>query len=457
MTGSATMLGRDPAVAPKNVFATHEIDVTAQARALAMLRLSDPVLVLLCGAMGVAVISDLDFELGPLILIALSGVAVCVGWFNLGVIDERVWRAHVWLLPLLGVLFAVAASVMVGDVVKEPKASAVLSVAVLAWSAAVSFASLVAIRVLRRRRIGATRLLISDLLCDLRGARNRIPRGGARPKVSRVMLGCGLCVLAFAPLLARSWMTWGRTTATLLVEYHFAAFLIVRARRYFQVDARSLLSTDRRAPVLFLRSFNDDERHRYAQTQRAMLDFSLETRLTNHLLHFGPFVAVGSPDEAVPQPGAARVRLSDDQWQRQVLAWMQQASLIVMYVGRTTWVNWELGRVLDSGRQHSLILLFPEVRHFSPWSRKHDFLSRMEELRQAFKGTAWEEEIAACDGVGDWQALVLRRDGSLLVVKSRSRSRDSHHIAALVAHHSLLSGSLLDAAPPGPRKSSAAT
>lgn len=41
-------------------------------------------------------------------------------------------------------------------------------------------------------------------------------------------------------------------------------FLIVRARRYFQVSADSLLAVDKRPPILFLRSFADDERQRYS-------------------------------------------------------------------------------------------------------------------------------------------------------------------------------------------------
>ena len=37
-------------------------------------------------------------------------------------------------------------------------------------------------------------------------------------------------------------------------------FLLVRARRYFQIDADSLLAVDRRPPILFLRSFEDQTR-----------------------------------------------------------------------------------------------------------------------------------------------------------------------------------------------------
>ena len=147
-------------------------------------------------------------------------------------------------------------------------------------------------------------------------------------------------------------------------------FLVVRARRYFQVSADSLLAADKRPPILFLRSFADDERQQYVTSQRAVLDFSLETRLANHFHRFGPFIAIGSPKETVPQPGAARVLLSDDEWQSRVLGWMKDANLIIMYCGTTQWVNWELRRVVESGRTTSLILMFPESKVWRSSRRK---------------------------------------------------------------------------------------
>lgn len=54
-------------------------------------------------------------------------------------------------------------------------------------------------------------------------------------------------------------------------------FLLVRARRYFQIDADTLLAVDQRPPILLLRSFADDEKQKYAGSDKALLDFSLET------------------------------------------------------------------------------------------------------------------------------------------------------------------------------------
>ena len=77
----------------------------------------------------------------------------------------------------------------------------------------------------------------------------------------------------------------------------------------------------------------------------AFLAFSLEARLYYHFSRFGPFVAIGSSTETVPMVGAARVLLSDDEWQPRVPSWIRDTKLIVMYSGTTHWVNWELRQV----------------------------------------------------------------------------------------------------------------
>ena len=114
---------------------------------------------------------------------------------------------------------------------------------------------------------------------------------------------------------------------------------------------------DKRPPILFLRSFDDDELERSQSPGKALLDFSLEKRLSNHFMKFGPFIAIARPGEIVPQLGAARALLSDDKWQETVLNWINEAQLIVMYSGKTHWVKWELERIIQCGRVPRLILL----------------------------------------------------------------------------------------------------
>jgi len=219
--------------------------------------------------------------------------------------------------------------------------------------------------------------------------------------------------------------------------------LLTRAREFFQIDADSLLAADRRPPILFLRSFDDDEKQTYRRSKKAFLDFSLETRLSTHFSRFGPFVAIGSPNDAVPQLGAARVLLSDDEWQPRVLNWMRDARLIIMYSGTTHWVNWELRQVVKNECATRLILVMPEIKALL-WAGKEEISARVEQVREAFKGTSWEEELLCFNDFARLRAMLFRPDGSMVMVRSRSHSRDSYHLAALVAHQILIDSDVLN-------------
>jgi len=215
------------------------------------------------------------------------------------------------------------------------------------------------------------------------------------------------------------------------------------ARRYFQIDVDSLLAVDRRPPILFLRSFDDDEKQHYENPGKALLDFSLETRLSNHFLRFGPFVAIGSPKEPIPLPGAARVFLSDDEWQPKILLWMKSAKVIIMYSGKTHWVNWELQKVLENKCVTRLILIIPEVKDRRKSKRKAEISARVDRVQEVFKNTPWEKALLQLDDLTTLRAMLFHLDGTMVIIKSRSRSRDSYHFAALVAHQILIrSGAL---------------
>lgn len=225
-----------------------------------------------------------------------------------------------------------------------------------------------------------------------------------------------------------------------------AFFAVFRAKQYFQVSADSLLASDKRKPILFLRSFSDDPKVVAAsgvghEGLAQLMDLSVETRLANHFMTFGPFIAVGSPQDKVPQLGAARKRLSDEDWQQAVTTWMKEASVIVMYAGTTHWVGWELKQILAGGYAEKLILLFPPVlpfpgfRHRS-WLRKQmpDVEKRFETTKAAFAGTPWE---AAWSEIGSPETVICVRflaDGKLAVTRSTRRSKDAYELAAELAH-----------------------
>lgn len=130
--------------------------------------------------------------------------------------------------------------------------------------------------------------------------------------------------------------------------------------------------------------------------------------------------------------------LADDEWQSRVLGWMESASLIVMYCGTTKWVNWELQKIIERGRSTSLILLIPEVKGWRASKRRKNIAERIQQLREGFRNTEWNEELTEFNDFQNLRAMLFCADGSMVMVRSRSRSRDSYHLAALIAHQLLL-------------------
>jgi hypothetical protein len=444
-----------PVAAPRFM----EIDISRPARALGVLRLSDYTLVVGCGLGAFGILPDLISSTAhgrwaevvvEGLMAATMAFAAFTGWRHVGIIDPRVWRSYLRVFPALagvGVLISLSTVFQWSSSGKHPLEDVHLLMSFFGglWFAGLAIPGFVCVTLLRRMRVAPMGVPLGKLLTGLieRGGEEapRITRA-ERPRFRRgvVFAALGACVLlatTLAPVPADSQKASAFYKVTLQLNT-LAFFLIVRARRHFQVSADSLLAVDKRPPILFLRSFTDDERQQYGNSQSALLDFSLETRLANHFLHFGPFIAVGSSKDTVPQPGAARALLADDEWQARVLGWMESASLIVMYCGKTKWVNWELQKIIERGRSTSLILMLPEVKGWRASKRRKDIAERIQQLREAFRSTQWIEDLTEFHDFLGLRAMLFRADGSMVMVRSRSRSRDSYHLAALIAHQQLL-------------------
>ncbi len=436
-----------------------EIDISRQARALAWLRLTDYALVVLCGMWAIGLLTDLVINFPSydatilifiLILSLILSFAAYTGWRHVGVIDPAVWQVYSVLFPVLGVVCLLITGTMlvehgsIADLLDSEKGESTGSFMVL-YIGGVALLGWISLLLLRRMKItvmGATAGQILFLLTSKAGvAAKRAVDIKRINKPRGLVIGAAGILLLVAVILSPVPENQSAANAFLRVSQYInllGFFLLVRARRYFQIDADSLLAVDRRSPILFLRSFDDDEKQQFIGSDKALLDFSLETRLSNHFSRFGPFIAIGSPKETVPQIGAARVLLSDEEWQPRVLGWMRKAALIIMYSGKTHWVNWELRQVIENECATRLILMFPEIKAWRSSKRNKEISARVEQVRQVFKDTPWEEELLELDDFPGLRAMLFRPDGSMVMVTSRSRSRDSYHLAALIAHQYLL-------------------
>jgi hypothetical protein len=165
-----------------------------------------------------------------------------------------------------------------------------------------------------------------------------------------------------------------------------------------------------------------------------LLDYSLELRLANYFMHFGPFVAVGTPNEKLPQIGAARKSFDEGEWQDAVVAWAKSAQLIAIFVGSTKWVNWEISQIISLNLADRLILLMPESRFWRPWKHNQAMEQRLAMLKQAMASTPWSAALNQVGRARSVRAILLGSGGSISAIRSALRNRDSYHLAAVIAH-----------------------
>ncbi|GHF35309.1 hypothetical protein GCM10018790_11340 [Kitasatospora xanthocidica] len=139
-----------------------------------------------------------------------------------------------------------------------------------------------------------------------------------------------------------------------------AALLILRRTRPYAVRpaARALLLSGCR-PVLYLRSFGDDEGPVQLDDGADLTLHTREEQLASALGAIGPVIAVGRPGERLPQLGAARFYLPLDDWKPTVLRLMDLSQLIVLRLGQGDGLWWEVEQVRTTQPARKLVLLLP--------------------------------------------------------------------------------------------------
>jgi hypothetical protein len=183
------------------------------------------------------------------------------------------------------------------------------------------------------------------------------------------------------------------TMLIVLVSIGYAGFVmrmrISDAALARMPSAEDLLLADQRQPVLYLRSFETDlDTH----PEGDMLEFdtvlnpllllfraiykprSFEQKLASIVSQVGPFVALGPPSF-----GAARFHSVGSNWQAHVQKYLGQSKLIIVRVGETRGLRWELEELFRMGILERLIIMlqFPGLqdkpliearyRQFSRW------------------------------------------------------------------------------------------
>jgi len=152
-------------------------------------------------------------------------------------------------------------------------------------------------------------------------------------------------------------------------------------RRGKQLTARSadnLLSKDTRPPLLYLRSFIEDETTSSEMGPSGLTEIALkslvvsggtvfsyffnkseEELLANIFRKLGPCIAIGIPDEQLPPLGMARMKLPEEEWQAKVQELLSRAQVVILRAGHTKKFLWEVEQAIKLVRPERLLFLLP--------------------------------------------------------------------------------------------------
>jgi hypothetical protein len=145
--------------------------------------------------------------------------------------------------------------------------------------------------------------------------------------------------------------------------------ILLRARKFTVASAEQVLTADPRSPVIYMRSFKDD-----AAASAPVLsgppgwallfpkELVTEEEIVARILNdFGPMVTIGKPGEPLRELGAARMYVSEQEWHDRVAGLMQSAKLVVLRLGQTEGLWWELEQAIGKMRPEQLLVFVPRV------------------------------------------------------------------------------------------------
>jgi hypothetical protein len=223
-----------------------------------------------------------------------------------------------------------------------------------------------------------------------------------------------------------------RMVLTILIILGNLAAVVWWARfawRAIRRGANDVLADPRYRPVVFLRSFRDEDARVASKNPFWSLvrrRVRLEEVVAGQMMRLGPFVAIGVPGEWAPKLGAMRAYFADTDWQAAIRSWTDRSALSVVMAGESPSVLWELQHLIWSNRISTLLMVLPP--DVSPQARAR----RRQAVSRAFAGTRWQQGIATAD-VGNDLCLTFEPDGTVVSVKGWPKHQIDYEVAVQTA------------------------
>jgi hypothetical protein len=343
--------------------------------------------------------------------------------------DFNDWRGIFWLAPVIGMIALWRASWL-----KSPRTESAerLSRGAPEWFLGQCF------------RFFAVAIVPIILGCFIFWE-NYLKSIGQRDLLNSPLGGIALYALVMLGFAA-SILFWDRGTRKLFL-----------AKRLTEPMVKEERGRDSRRPVVFLRSFAEDQIDPVvAEIRRHWGQYpTFELGLASAARRYGPFIAIAQPGQLSPG-GAAREEFSNERWQTAVRAWTDEALFIVLMAGITPGLHWELQHLIQQGHLAKLIILLPRSSRKTVTQQEreklgHDldaitkfayklFLEERQEVWEAlcrsFEGTIWYPSLVK---VAERDILAASWDakGNLLLLRSQSVDDEDYETALDLAVYAM--------------------
>jgi ribosomal protein L40E len=159
------------------------------------------------------------------------------------------------------------------------------------------------------------------------------------------------------------------------LAFLFSGMMFYQARRAKTPTVEEAVSQDQRPPMLYLRSF-DQEAGRFVEvSHEAAKEYSEITSYQRTLMSYnltleqflgreiggtiGPFIALGNPTDYLQPEGAYRTYAADGNWQEYFTNLSDRSAGILMQVGNSDNLHWEMVSIKKRDLQTKLFVVTP--------------------------------------------------------------------------------------------------
>ena len=150
-------------------------------------------------------------------------------------------------------------------------------------------------------------------------------------------------------------------------------YLIQRGKSQLLMDER--IRNDPRPPAIYLRAFKQESQFfvagpysqygQWAQSLHAVfseddqnIGLALEEYLGQEITKsIGPFLALGSPEDYLAPPGAARLYAKDEEWKTRLDELVRKARCIIVELSKSDNLRWEFEHLRREGLQEKLYIV----------------------------------------------------------------------------------------------------